>query len=60
MQNAPAPARPALLGIAHDGPVIVESHSPRFTWTVQPEDFPALIERVNTYGGPDFWTITPA
>ena len=51
---------PTLLGIAHDGPVVAESHNPRFTWTVQPEDFPTLIERVNTYGGPDFWTITPA
>ena len=51
---------PALLSIDHDGTVIAESHRPRFTWTVQPEDFPALIERVNAYGGPGFWTITPA
>ena len=51
---------PALISIAHDGTVIAESHRPRFTWTVQPEDFPTLIERVNAYGGPDFWTITPA
>ena len=51
---------PALLSIAHDGPVIAESHRPRFTWTVQPKDFPTLIEHVNTYGGPGFWTITPA
>ena len=51
---------PALLSIDHDGPVIAESHRARFTWTVQPEDFPALVERVNAYGGPDFWTITPA
>ena len=51
---------PALLSIDHDGPVIAESHRPQFTWTVQPKDFPALIERVNAYGGPDFWTITPA
>lgn len=51
---------PTLLGIAHDGPVVAESHRARFTWTVQPEDFPALIERVNAFGGPDFWTITPA
>ena len=60
MQHTTAPAAPALLGISHDGPVVAESHSPRFTWLVQPEDFPTLIERVNTYGGPDFWTITPA
>lgn len=51
--------RPRLIAIDHDGPVIAECRD-GLVWTVQPENFPALIERVNTYGGPDFWTITPA
>lgn len=38
------------LGRGHEGIV----------WTVQPENFPALIERVNRYGGPDMWSIVPA
>ncbi|MGO4984443.1 hypothetical protein [Collinsella sp. Sow4_E3] len=52
--------RPALLGIAHGGPVRVtelgKGHG-GIVWTVQPGNFPALLAMVNANGGPDCWRI---
>lgn len=52
-------ARPVLLGIAHDGPVRVTERGTGggIVWTVQPENFPALLAMVNANGGPDCWRI---
>lgn len=54
--------RPTLLGIAHDGPVVVrqlgKGHD-GIVWTVQPENFATLVAQINEWGGPSFWDITP-
>lgn len=53
--------RPVLLGINHDGPVYVQGlgSNAGLDWTVQPEDFGNLVDHVNKYGGPDFFSIIP-
>lgn len=55
-------ARPKLLSIDHDGPVYLREFGKGWNgieWTVQPENFDTLIERINENGGPDFWTVVP-
>lgn len=49
-----------LQAINHDGPVIARHGKDGVVWTVQPEDFDSLVEHVNRYGGPTFWSIEPA
>lgn len=55
----PTPTSPTLLGINHDGPIIARHHGDGIRWTVQPEDFPAMVDRVNATGGPTMWTLEP-
>lgn len=61
MRTTP-PTRPTLLSIAHDGPVRareVGQSGEGVDWIVQPEQHAALVEHINTYGGPDAWELTP-
>lgn len=56
------PTRPKLQSIDHDGPVYLRELGKSWNginWVVQPENFPTLIEMINTHGGPDCWTIVP-
>lgn len=52
--------RPTLLGINHDGPVRVREVAGELDWIVQLENFGRVVEMINRYGGPDFWTVEPA
>lgn len=57
-----ATTAPQLLAINCDGPVIVRQIGQRnqgIVWTVQPENFPSLIEFVNSDGVHN-WTIEAA
>lgn len=52
-----------LQAITHNGPVTVRelgTGRSGIVWTVQPENFPSLIEMINKHGGPGAWKITPA
>lgn len=61
MNTAPQ-TKPELLGINHTGPVRVRElgqGGKGIDWTVQPENFPAVVAMVNKFGGPGMWEITP-
>lgn len=49
-----------LLRIDSDTPVLVKelgkSHG-GIVWTVQPENFQSVVDMINTYGGPECWSI---
>ena len=51
-----------LQSINHDGPVVVrelgKAHK-GLVWTVQPQDFDSVVEMINQFGGPAFWSIKP-
>lgn len=51
-----------LLSIGHDGPVTARelgTGGAGIVWTVQPENFPQLVEMINRHGGPNAWRISP-
>lgn len=52
-----------LIRITNPGPVLVRELGTGWegiAWTVQPENFPQLVEMINRHGGPNAWRISPA
>ena len=63
MSTATTPTLPRLAEITGDEPIVATELGKGFggvMWIVEPESFPALVDHINRYGGPNAWSLRPA